>query len=66
MLPNRADYLMTMSAWTPRSRPDPEPVRSRDWLLFEYPTAAWRENIDALLPSLHSLGLEAIAQAAPK
>lgn len=57
---------MTMSAWTPRSRPDPEPVRSRDWLLFEYPTAAWRENIDALLPSLHSLGLEAIAQAAPK
>ncbi|MBA3973408.1 MAG: hypothetical protein C0504_04215 [Candidatus Solibacter sp.] len=33
-------------------------------LLFEYPTKAWRENIEALLPSLHSQELRAIAQAA--
>lgn len=32
-------------------------------LLFEYPTKAWRENLEALLPSLHSQELKAIAQA---
>lgn len=33
-------------------------------LLFEYPTKAWRENLEALLPSLHSAELRSIAQAA--
>ena len=33
-------------------------------LLFEYPAKPWRENLEALLPSLHSSELRAIAQAA--
>lgn len=33
-------------------------------LLFEYPTAQWRANLTALLPSLASPELRAIAQAA--
>lgn len=33
-------------------------------LLFEYPTKVWRANLEALLPSLHSSELRAIAQAA--
>lgn len=33
-------------------------------LLFEYPEAAWRANLESLLPSLHSAELKAIAQAA--
>lgn len=33
-------------------------------LLFEYPTKAWRDNLEALMPSLHSPELRVIAQAA--
>jgi nitrate reductase assembly molybdenum cofactor insertion protein NarJ len=33
-------------------------------LVFEYPTQAWRDNLEALLTSLHSTELRALAQAA--
>lgn len=33
-------------------------------LLFEYPTQAWRANLESLLPDLHRTDLQALAQGA--